>query len=233
MGYLDVERHCCRVACRVLRRCAAIVAMASLTALALFSGAAAAQEPPVLTYQPVVDVSGSLSPEDRTALTAKLQAFEERCGGQVAAVLIDSARPYSIEAYSNALANEWKLGRPGVGEGVLLVLAMQDREMRLEVARDMEPLLPDVLAGRILRNELKPALRAGRMREGIEDTLDEVFNAIASVCLGRGALDTPRASSRGDTDKRPLTGRDLLGFGAALLLCWSIAWVVTSATGFK
>jgi uncharacterized protein len=219
----------------VLRLCAAIVLATSLLASALFSGAAAAQEPPALTYRPVVDVSGSLSPEDQTALTAKLNAFEARCGSQVAVVLINSARPYSIEAYANALANEWKLGRPGVGDGVLLVLAMQDREMRLEVARDMEPLLPDVLAGRILRNELKPAMREGHIREGIENTLDEVFDAIASVCIDRGALDTPLASpsSYDDVGKRPLTGRILLQLGAVSAFCWFIGWAVTSAIGSK
>lgn len=219
----------------LLRPCMAIAAKVALLACLLFTGAATAQERPALIYRPVVDVSGSLSAEDRTALTAKLNAFEARCGSQVAVVLIDSTRPYSIEAYANALANEWKLGRPGVGDGVLLVLAMQDREMRLEVARDMEPLLPDVLAGRILRKELKPALREGRIREGIEDTLDEVFDAIASVCIGRGALDTPLASpsSYDDVGKRPLTSRALLELGGAALLCWVIAWVVTSAIGFK
>nr|WP_297351368.1 TPM domain-containing protein [uncultured Caldimonas sp.] len=222
-----------RVIERLLRPCMAIAAKVALLACVLFTGAATAQERPALIYRPVVDVSGSLSAEDRTALTAKLNAFEARCGSQVAVVLIDSTRPYSMEAYANALANEWKLGRPGVGDGVLLVLAMQDREMRLEVARDMEPLLPDVLAGRILRNELKPALREGRIRAGIEDTLDEVFNAIASVCLDSEALDTPLTSSHDDMSKRPLTGRALLELGGAALLCWVIAWVVTSAIGFK
>lgn len=217
----------------VLRLCAGIALMASLLATALFGGTAVAQEPPALTYRPVVDASGSLSPEDRTALTAKLNAFEARCGSQVAVVLIDSARPHSIEAYANALANEWKLGRPGVGDGVLLILAMQDREMRLEVARDMEPLLPDVLAGRILRNELKPAMQEGRIREGIEDTLDEVFDALVSVCLNPGVLHTRLDYAHDDVGKPRMKVKHLLVLGGAFLFAWIIGWLVTSAMGFK
>jgi uncharacterized protein len=217
----------------LLPPCMAIAAKVALLACVLFTGAATAQERPALIYQPVVDVSGSLSAEDRTALTAKLNAFEKRCGSEVAVVLIDSASPYSIEAYANALANEWKLGRPGVGDGVLLILAMQDREMRLEVARDMEPLLPDVLAGRILRNELKPAMREGRIREGIEDTLDEVFDALEPVCLNPGVLHTPLDYAHDEIGKPRMKVKHLLVLGGAFLFAWIIGWLVTSAMGFK
>jgi uncharacterized protein len=136
----------------------------------------AAQEPLALpAYAPVVDPTGMLVEADAAALAGKLRAFEKTYGPQVAVVLLASTKPEPLEDYANRLANTWKLGREGVGDGVVIVLARDDRQIRIEVSRALEGALPDVVVGRILTEVVTPALKQGDIAGGLDRCVDALI----------------------------------------------------------
>jgi len=97
-------------------------------------GAAQAQQAvPALTSH-VVDTSGTLDAAQRDAIEARLSAFEKASGSQVVVLLVPSTQPEDIASYANRVANTWKIGRKAIGDGLLLIVAVQDRKLRIEVA---------------------------------------------------------------------------------------------------
>jgi len=137
---------------------------------------AAAQEPLALpAYAPVVDPTGMLAEAEAAALAGKLRAFDKTYGPQVALVLLASTKPEPLEDYANRLANTWKLGRAGIGDGVVIVLARDDRQVRIEVSRALEGVLPDVVAGRVLGQVVMPALKQGDIAGGLDRGLDALI----------------------------------------------------------
>ena len=120
-----------------------------LVALCAWAGLlnASAQElvqlpPPAL----VTDLTGTLSAEQRKALEGKLHAFEIAHGSQIALVMLPSTQPEDIAAFGNRLGESWKLGRKDVGDGLILIIAKQDKKVRIEVARTLEGAVPDASA---------------------------------------------------------------------------------------
>jgi len=97
---------------------------------------------PALTAR-VVDQTGTLTDAQRSAIEARLADFETQHGSQIAVLLVPTTAPEDIAAYANRVASIWKLGRPGIGDGVVVVLAMRDRTVRLEVARALEGSITD------------------------------------------------------------------------------------------
>lgn len=132
---------------------------------------------------PVLDQAAALTPAERESLNQQLLALERQYGSQMAVVLLDSTAPEDINAYAHRVASHWKLGRQGVGDGLLLVIAMKDRSMRLEVARALEGAMPDVLASRILQEQLAPALRAGAVAAGIQAVVAQIERVLAGEDL--------------------------------------------------
>src|SRR3990172_11998317 len=92
---------------------------------------------PPLTAR-VTDLTGTLTPAQRDTLERELQAFESRKGSQIAVLIVPTTRPEAIEQYSLRVAETWKLGRKGVDDGVLLLVAKDDRELRIEVGYGLE-----------------------------------------------------------------------------------------------
>ncbi|MFJ3260244.1 TPM domain-containing protein [Pseudomonas sp. NPDC086581] len=120
----------------------------------------------------VVDVTGTLDPAAKAHLIDKLKALEYRRGAQIAVVMLSTVGKMGIEAFSNKLFNLWKLGRKGVDDGVLVVVAKDDHQMRIEVGYGLEGAIPDVLAGRIIRERMAPAFRDDDYAGGIESAVD-------------------------------------------------------------
>src|SRR5262245_6883924 len=117
---------------------------ASAIALVAIAACAYAQvEVPRLT-SPVTDLTGTLSAAEIAALEAKLRAFEANKGSQVAVLLVPTTQPETLEQYSIRVAEAWKLGRRGINDGVLLLVAKDDRGVRIEVGYGLEGALPDV-----------------------------------------------------------------------------------------
>jgi uncharacterized protein len=137
-------------------------------ALAVLAAAAArAREVPFLSGR-VNDTAGIVPIEVRQRLEGTLADFEKRTGAQIAVLTIDSLDGDVLEDYSMRVVETWKLGRKGVNDGVLLLVAKNDRKMRLEVGYGLEGKLPDAICTRILDNIVRPRFRDGDFGGGIE-----------------------------------------------------------------
>jgi uncharacterized protein len=131
----------------------------------------------------VVAVTGTLDPAAKSHLIDKLKALEDRRGAQIAVVMLPTVGKMGIEAFANKLFNLWKLGRKGVDDGVLLVVAKDDHLMRIEVGYGLEGAIPDVLAGRIIRERMAPAFREGAYAGGIESAVDALILLVDGEAL--------------------------------------------------
>jgi uncharacterized protein len=127
---------------------------------------------------PVTDVAGTLTPDQSAALDARLRAFEQGKGSQVAVLIVPSTHPEEIEQYAIRVADAWKLGREGVDDGALLLVAIQDRRVRIEVGYGLEGVLPDATANRIVEGDIVPAFRNGDYYGGIAAGVDRMLRVI-------------------------------------------------------
>ena len=118
--------------------------------------------------QRVIDLTQTLDAATRERLSQQLAALEQRKGAQVAVMLVSSTDGQSIEDYANTLFRAWQLGRKDINDGVLLLVAKDDRKMRIEVGYGLEGVVTDLLADRIIREHMTPAFRQGDFAGGIE-----------------------------------------------------------------
>ncbi len=120
----------------------------------------------------VTDTTGVLSAACASELTDRLAALEQRLGVQVAILLVGSTGQSTIEQFATTVFDQWKLGKAKVNNGLLLVAALNDHTVRIEVGYGLEGTIPDIVAGRIIRERIVPALRENRIEAGISDALD-------------------------------------------------------------
>jgi uncharacterized protein len=166
-----------------------------LIALAAFAASAADTVPvPKLTGR-VVDLSGTLDAPQQQAIAAKLAAFEQAKGSQVAVLLVPTIGTETIEEFATRVTDEWKLGRAGVDDGVLFVVAKQERRMRIQTGRGVQGVLTDALSRRIIAERVSPRFRAGDFAGGIQDGVDAIIKAIEGEALPAPAQAAPRAKS--------------------------------------
>ena len=144
---------------------------------------------PPLT-QRVTDLTGTLSAPQRAELEAKLSAFEQKKGAQIAVLLAPTFQPESIEQFGIRLAEAWKIGRKGIDDGVILLIAKDDRQLRIEVGYGLEGALNDATAKRIISEVITPRFREGDYAAGI----DAGVTAIQTVIEGE-PLPPPSAAS--------------------------------------
>lgn len=126
----------------------------------------------------VVDQPGALPAGDRAALETRLAQFEATNGAQVAIVIVASTGIEPIEDFANRVGSTWKIGRRGVGDGLLIVIATQDRHARIEVARALEGAIPDVIAKRVVQQQMGPHFKTGDYAGGLNAGLDELLPRI-------------------------------------------------------
>jgi uncharacterized protein len=160
-------------------------------ALLLFVAPAWAQQPVPSRAARVTDLTNTLPANARAALDGKLAAFETRKGSQIAVLLVATTAPESIEQYSLRVAEAWKLGRAGVDDGVLLLVAVQDRRARLEVGYGLEGAVPDALARRVIAEQLAPKFRDGDFAGGIDAGVDAVIGLVDGEPLPEPAARAP------------------------------------------
>lgn len=146
-------------------------------------GAAQAQQAvPALTSH-VVDTTGTLAAAQRDALEARLGEFEKTSGAQVVVLLVPSTQPEDIASYANRVANSWKIGRKDIGDGLLLIVAVQDRRLRIEVAKTLEGAIPDLAAKRIMDEVITPRFKQGDYAGGIDAGLSRIMGLIRGEAL--------------------------------------------------
>ena len=126
----------------------------------------------------VVDQTGTLSSGDIAALTQKLRDFETRKGSQIAVLIVPTTQPETIEQFSIRVAEAWKLGRKKVDDGAILVVAKNDRHLRIEVGYGLEGALTDVTSRRIIDEIITPKFRTGDFAGGITDGVDRMIRVI-------------------------------------------------------
>jgi uncharacterized protein len=180
-------------------------------ALLGFAAVAAARDVPYLAGR-VNDTAGIIPAESRQRLDTALAAVEKDSGAQVAVLTVESLDGDSLEDFSHRVAQTWKLGRKGVDDGVLFLVAKGDRKMRIEVGYGLESKLPDALCGRILDNVVRPRFRAGEFGGGIEAGVE----AIAGTLAGKDVV--PKSA--------PSTAQPL-GFAGSLLFGFIFLVVIT------
>ncbi len=139
--------------------------------------------------QRVTDLTGALPASDAQALDAKLAAWESTTGNQLAVLVVPSTKPEPIEAYSIRVADAWKIGRKGRDNGVLLVVARDDKKLRIEVGYGFEGVLNDATARRIIAEDIVPSFQGGRFAEGVGRGVDRI---IAVVDKGEPAAGSAR-----------------------------------------
>jgi len=141
----------------------------------------------------VTDLTGTLTPAEQQQLEARLAAFEDQKGSQVAVLLVPTTGPETIEQYAIRVAERWQLGRKGVDDGALLLVAIQDRALRLEVGYGLEGVLPDVIAKRIVSDVITPYFRQGDYFGGLNAGIDRVIGVVEGE-----PLPEPERGWRGD-----------------------------------
>jgi uncharacterized protein len=126
----------------------------------------------------VTDQTGTLTAEQKASLEQMLAAFEKKKGSQIAVLMVPTTEPEAIEQYAIRVGEAWKLGRKGVDDGALLVVAKNDRAMRIEVGYGLEGALNDATAKRIVAEVITPRFREGDFYGGINAGVDRMIRVV-------------------------------------------------------
>jgi uncharacterized protein len=164
-----------------LRMCCAVLVACVGLGLPLGLWAQDLQAVPALSGR-VVDTTGTLDGAALQNLNAKLAALEARKGSQVAILMVATTQPEDIASYTSRVANSWKIGRKGVGDGLLIVVAQRDGKVRIEVAKTLEGAVPDLAAKQII-DTMVPSLRKGDFAGGLAMAVDGVAQRIDDESL--------------------------------------------------
>lgn len=180
-----------------MRRHARWFAIAAAWAVGFALAGIAQAEPnfPQLTGR-IVDLSGLISDVDKQAIETEIKALEETSTDQIAVITVPSLQGYPIEDYAYQLGRKWGIGQKGKNNGILLVVAPNERKVRIEVGRGLEPLMTDVMSSIIVNNAIMPAFRrgdfSGGIRAGVRDIKDVLLGDAEEVkARARGKRTAP------------------------------------------
>jgi uncharacterized protein len=190
----------------------------------------------------VVDHTGTLTREQRAGLERTLQEFEARKGSQLAVLLVPTTAPEPIEQFALRVAEQWKIGRKKVDDGAILVVAKDDRALRIEVGYGLEGVLNDATAKRIVSDVIVPRFREGEFYVGINAGLDRMMRVIDGEPLPAPAKSQPGAQGEsfqmlpvllilalvGGSILRAVLGR-FLGAAATGGVVGFVAWTLAGA----
>ena len=225
--------------------------LASLQALLLafllaFPFASRAQAQAVIPAfdSPVVDTTGTLDAASRQLLVQQAMALQQRKGSQLQVLVVPTTAPEEIEPYAVRAFEQFTLGRKGVDDGVLLVVAKDDRKVRIEVGYGLEGAIPDIAAGRVIQEYLVPKFRQDDYAGGIVDATAQLVRLIDGEPLPELVTTHPTGPDRGENwlfalfaalivgqiargffSRMPAGVRAIFGAGAS----GGIAWLLSSA----
>lgn len=160
------------------------LAMAFALALLVLGGSCARADAviPPLTSR-VTDVTGTLTGDQLVSLETMLRAFEAKRGTQISVLVVSTTEPETIEQYSMRVVEQWKLGRKNIDDGVLLIVAKNDRALRIEVGYGLEGVLTDATSSRIINEAIVPRFRNGDFYGGITAGLDAIMRVTSGEPL--------------------------------------------------
>jgi uncharacterized protein len=143
----------------------------------------------------VIDQTSTLTAPQQAAIEAKLADFESQAGPQIVVLLVPATAPEDIASYAQRVADNWKIGRRTIGDGLLLVVAKNDRTVRIEVAKALEGAVPDLAARQVIDRAIAPAFKTGDYAGGLNAGLDQLMARIRGESLplpqARGASPAP------------------------------------------
>ena len=193
---------------------------------------------------PVVDTTGTLDAASKQQLAQQALGLQQRKGSQLQVLMVPTTAPEAIEPYAVRAFEQFKLGRKGVDDGVLLVVAKDDRKVRIEVGYGLEGVIPDITAGRVIQEYLAPKFRQGDFAGGIVDATAQLVKLIDGEPLPAPVTTHPTGPdsggdwlfalfaalivgqvARGFFSRMPGGVRALFGAGAS----GGIAWLLSSA----
>ena len=160
-------------------------------ALLLHPSHLVALDVPPLTGR-VVDLAHVLPAEDSQQLSDRLKAHEEKTGNQVAVLILPSLEGEPLEEYSHRVSTTWKLGQKGTDNGVLLLVALKERKLRIEVGYGLEGTLTDLRSARIIRSEIVPRFKAGNIPEGVHAGTEAILKTIEGTYQAADEAQRPR-----------------------------------------
>lgn len=163
----------------VRRACAAFLLVAML--LLAWDVRAQIAVPPLIGH--ITDQTATLTAEQQAALEQTLVAFEARKGTQLAVLILPSTAPEAIETFALRVAEQWKLGRKKVDDGVVLVVAKDDRTLRMEVGYGLEGALSDITSKRIIEETILPRFKQGDYYGGLKAGLGKIIQVIDGELL--------------------------------------------------
>ena len=163
---------------------------------------------PALTAH-VMDQTATLSAQERAALESKLTQFEQTRGTQLVVLLVPTTQPETIESYAQRIGASWKIGRNDIGDGLLVVVAKNDRAARIETTRALEGAVPDLAASRIIEQVMLPHFRDGDYATGLDQAADQLIARVKGE-------DLPLPASE-PASSRSAQGFDWEGISAFLL----------------
>jgi uncharacterized protein len=184
---------------------------AALLVAAGLLGAARADVPVPPLKARVTDLTGTLNAQQKGDLESRIAAFESRRGSQIAVLLLPTTKPEEIEQYSIRVAEAWKIGRKKVDDGLILIVAKDDRRLRIEVGYGLEGVIPDSLAKRVIDERITPRFRDGDFYGGVRDGVDQLIR------LAEGEkLPPPQAAPARDSSS-PVGMMDFLFYAAGFV----------------
>lgn len=171
--------------------------LALLLALALPAWAQELRPVPVLTGR-VIDQTGTLDALQLASLENKLAAFEQQAGPQIVILMLPGTAPEDIAAYAQRVGDAWKIGRRDVGDGLLIVVAKNERKVRIEVAKALEGAVPDLAARQIIQSAITPAFKKGDYAGGLNQAVDQLQARIRGEGLPAPSKKSSKASASGN-----------------------------------
>lgn len=174
--------------------------------LLLVAGAAQAAMP-ARPAGPVLDQAGIIPDADEAALAQKLSAYNAQTGRAIIVATVNSLDGMDATDYAQQLAETWDIGGAKTEQGVLFLIAPAGRKLRIHTARGVQERLPDVLAGRIIREKVTPKFKAGDYAGGINDGVDQIIAQLnRDPADAKAVAEAAKAAARSDTSSGSTIG---------------------------
>jgi len=194
----------------------------------------------------VTDLTQTLTPAQQNQLEAKLNVFEQKNGSQVVVLIVPSTQPEDIAQYSIRVVEAWKIGRTKQDDGLLILVAKNDRKLRIEVGRGLEGAVPDIYAKRIISENIAPLFKNGDMAGGLNEGVDKLIELISGENLPSPITKTPKLNMSFENSLAifviscmvigvflsSILGK-LLGAGATAGIVGVIYWLIVGTIGMS